>query len=130
MHRRLGQSQGAAKVLRRSQSAVAVVATAVAIVVTAGCASTAPKPSYSREIVPESLLGMLDHADVKIDTAQDVKILQHEQERLTQEVSSKIELRRVNNVGGASAHNYEIDLHLTRYDKGNAFARAMLAGLG
>lgn len=116
-------------VLFHVRNGVGLVAAAV-IGLMAGCASTAPKPTYSHSIVANSHVGMLDHADVKVDAAKDVQILPLDEERLTQKVTSKIELRRVSNSGGSSARAYEVDLHLTRYDKGNAFARAMLVGLG
>jgi hypothetical protein len=116
--------------LCRLQTGVAVIATVTLVSLTAGCAGTAPKPTYTHEIVPESRISMLDHSEVKVDAAKEVKILPLEEERLTQEIASKIEARRVRNVGGTAARNFEVDLHVTRYDKGNAFARAMLAGLG
>lgn len=42
----------------------------------------------------------------------------------------KINARKATNPSTTKARVYEIDLHLTHYDKGNAFSRGILPGLG
>ena len=106
------------------------IVAAVAIALTAGCASSPPKPEYSREIVADSRVSISDVAQVNVDSQDSVTILQQEKERLAQKIKQQIDARKVMNVGLGAGKNYEVDLQLSRYDKGNAFARAMLMGLG
>jgi Domain of unknown function (DUF4410) len=97
----------------------------------AGCASTVPKATFSHEIANNARVAATDQADVRVDAADGIKILPSETQRLSEKIKAKIDSRKVaNSVDQDGPRNYEIDLHLTRYDKGNAFARAMLAGLG
>ncbi|MBU4054678.1 MAG: DUF4410 domain-containing protein, partial [Proteobacteria bacterium] len=50
--------------------------------------------------------------------------------RLAEVIGIKINDLKLSNNGQGEKKSYEIELLLTRYDKGNAFARSMLAGLG
>ena len=65
-----------------------------------------------------------------VDAPDSVKILSSEKSRLAEKIQKKIDTRKLANVGNGAGKSYEIDLHLTKYEKGDAFARAMLAGLG
>lgn len=97
----------------------------------AGCAGAPPKATFSHEIASNARVAANDQAEVRVNAADGVKILPWESQRLSEKIKAKIESRKTANAGDASKPcNYEIDLHLTRYEKGNAFARAMLAGLG
>ena len=118
--------QGILMITRKCPAIVA----ALAIALTAGCASSPPKPEYSREIVADSHVSISDVAQVNVDALDGVDILQQEKERLAQKIQQQIDARKAQNVGVGAGRNYEVDLHLSRYDKGNAFARAMLVGLG
>src|SRR5581483_1543201 len=109
---------------------VAGLAVALVIAITAGCASSMPKPEYSRPIVADAHISAPDLAQVTVNAADDVKILPMEEERLSQKIKAKIDARKSANVRTGQAITYEVELHLTRYEKGNAFARAMLVGLG
>ncbi len=57
-------------------------------------------------------------------------MLKSEIDRLAGKIENKIEARKAKNIQDGAAKSYEISLTITRYEKGNAFARAMLAGLG
>jgi Domain of unknown function (DUF4410) len=103
---------------------------AVGIVLSAGCAGTAPKAQFSREIGPASRISSPDSVQVNVGAADNVAILPAEKERLGERIKSKIDAEKISNPGAGDARAYELDLQLSRYDKGNAFARAMLAGLG
>jgi Domain of unknown function (DUF4410) len=96
----------------------------------AGCASTMPTPQYSRQIVAAARVAQPDHTQVAIDAPASVQILPDEERRLAGKIKVKIDARKVNNLRGGEARSYEIYLHVTRYDRGNAFARFMMAGLG
>jgi hypothetical protein len=67
---------------------------------------------------------------VNVDAPTGVEILPQEQERLAHKIKSKIVSRKAANTRAVAGVTYEVDLHLSRYEKGNAFARAMLPGLG
>lgn len=108
----------------------AAAAASVVILGLAGCASTTPKPEYSRQIVAEARVARADHAEVAIDAPQGVKILPDEERRLAEKIKVKVDERKVANLRGGDARSYEIYLHVTRYDRGNGFARFMMAGLG
>jgi len=95
-----------------------------------GCATTVPKVSFSRQIVPKSRIASTDDAKVKIEVGTDVKIQESEKTRIAETIEQKIASLKIMNSRNGEKKMYEVDLLLTRYDKGNAFARAMLAGLG
>ena len=46
------------------------------------------------------------------------------------EVLAKIDERKANNPRAGEPHTYQVLVHVSRYEKGNAFARLMLAGMG
>lgn len=108
----------------------AALAASVVFLGLAGCASTTPKPEYSRQIVAEARVARPDHAEVAIDAPEGVKILPEEERRLAEKIKVKVDERKVTNLRGGEARSYEIYLHVTRYDRGNGFARFMMAGLG
>jgi hypothetical protein len=108
----------------------AALAASVVVLALAGCASTTPKPEYSHQIVAEARVASPDHAQVAIDAPDGVKMLPEEERRLAEKIKVKIDTRKVTNLRGGEARSYEVYLHVTRYDRGNGFARFMLAGLG
>lgn len=108
----------------------AALAASVVILGLAGCASTTPKPQYSHELVAEARVGQPDHAEVAIDAPEGLKILPDEERRLAEKVKVKIDARKVTNLRGGQPRSYEVYLHVTRYDKGSAVGRFLLAGVG
>ena len=103
---------------------------AAAVVLTTGCATTVPKPEFTKHIAPESQLAAKDDANVKVEAAAGVTMLESEKIRVAEKIKQKIDARKVANNQVLSAKTYEIMLVMTKYEKGNAFARFMLAGLG
>jgi Domain of unknown function (DUF4410) len=96
-----------------------------------GCASTAPKPKFTHPIVAEARIASPDQAAVSVDASDDsVKILPMEREKFAEVIKQKIDTRKGANASSSGPRSFAVDLHLSRYDKGNAFARAMLAGVG
>lgn len=96
----------------------------------AGCASNEPKPHFTRDIATDSRVSVSDTTQVTVDTVGKVEMTPQEKTRLAQKIQLKVDDRKVANAGGGAGKNYDVELHLSRYEKGNAFARAMLAGLG
>ena len=115
--------------VRAYRSAVLMAGVLAAMGLT-GCASTVPTAEFSHEIVAGARVCSPDTVKVNVNSDNGLKILPEEKERLAEKVAMKIDARKAANPGPSAARVYEVDLHLTRYDKGNAFARAMLAGLG
>ena len=101
-----------------------------AIILVTGCASTVPKPQFTQQIAPESQIDANDEVKVRVETGKDVVMLKFQKNRIIEKILLKINERKITNNRDNPAKTYEIDLTITRYEKGNAFARAMLAGLG
>jgi hypothetical protein len=107
-----------------------VLSLALAVFLSAGCASTAPKAQFSHEITSESRIASPDSVQVNVGAAEGVGILPAEKERLGEKIKAKIDAKKVANSRSGDGKIYQVDLQLSRYDKGSPFARAMLAGLG
>lgn len=105
---------------------VAMVATACIV----GCATTAPQARYNMELSKEKCVAAQDTVIVKIDPATDVSMVDYEKQRMAQRIVEKVNAFKLKNNGGSDVKQYSIDVRVKKYDKGNAFARAMLAGLG
>jgi len=109
----------------------ATLAGLVGVVITlAGCASSAPKPTYAQPIAVERRIAAADQEAVKVDAASGISILDSEKARLAEKINLKINDRKGLNKRDGEPQSYSVELMLTRYQKGSAFARAMLAGLG
>jgi hypothetical protein len=59
-----------------------------------------------------------------------VAIEELEKQRLAQRIQEKIEMFKMSNPDSGDKREFELTVFMTRYEKGNAFARAMIAGLG
>ena len=68
---------------------LAPIAAALIIAITAGCASSMPKPEYARAIAADAHISSPDIAQVSVNAAEDVKILPMEEERLTQKIKAQ-----------------------------------------
>lgn len=96
----------------------------------AGCASTPPEPKFTHAMVTESRITATDTVDVVIETADKVAVDPVARDRVAGKIKTKIDDRKIKNPSAGSPRSVQVLLHVTRYEKGNAFARAMLAGLG
>jgi hypothetical protein len=65
-----------------------------------------------------------------VGTASGVTMADYEKARVVDRIKMQIAAKEALNPAGAAASQYEVDVTVTRYEKGSAFARAMLAGLG
>lgn len=95
-----------------------------------GCATTAPKATFIQEIPSSCLLVANDTIIARVEAASDVNVTDIEKTRIARGLEEKVEAKKTLNTKTGEKKNYEMEVTLTRYDKGNAFARAMLAGLG
>jgi hypothetical protein len=102
----------------------------LAFLLTAGCAGTAPRPQFSHELVSEARVAATDVVQVDVAAASNVSILPQDKVRFAEKIKLKIDTKRLSNPRVGEPRTYQVDLMLSRYEKGSAFARAMLAGLG
>jgi hypothetical protein len=98
--------------------------------VLSGCATTSPNAAFRQALPKAQRLGANDTANVKIEAAEGVFIDEYEKQRLARNILGKIDMQKLQNPDSSGKREYEIAVLLTRYEKGNAFARFMLAGLG
>ena len=101
----------------------------VSVPLLAGCAGTPPKADFIQRTAAFRITAG-DNVKVTVQGAHNVKMLPYEQERFAEEIQAKVAQGMQSNPEVGSPRSYEIDVLVTRYAKGNAFARAMLAGLG
>ena len=94
------------------------------------CAGSAPKANFVRPLAEDSVVDANDKVAVVVAASPGVVIQIAEKERLSAIVSQKITEKKAGNAAGSDESAYRVEIDLTRYDKGNALARAMLAGLG
>lgn len=108
----------------------ALVAPSAVSVLMLGCAGTPPHAKFSQPMVATSQIGASDTVDVAIEAGENVSLLPAGRDRVAQKIKAQIDKRKGKNPAEAAPRNMQVVLYVTRYEKGNAFARAMLAGLG
>ena len=98
-----------------------------ALVFFSGCASNVPRAQYSVAPKAEHVLKAMDAPEVQVSAAsRDVAMLDSDRSRIAEKIS-----RQFLSPSDADAPRpYRVQVNVTRYEKGNAFARAILAGLG
>jgi hypothetical protein len=111
-----------ASFLRHSLAGCALVA-----LLLSGCATSAPTAKFEKP--PAAHVAGNDQTKVVV-TSAGAEIKDYEIARLQEEIVEKLKAKQATAPQGATPKTYEVDVTLTRYEKGNAFARAMLAGLG
>lgn len=95
-----------------------------------GCANTVPKPEFSRGATPASRITSSDQVQVKVDAANSIDMFQGDKDRLAFKIKTKIDSKKGTKADQKPTTSYAVELNLSQYDKGNAFARLVLAGLG
>jgi hypothetical protein len=103
---------------------------ALGVLVLAGCASSAPQAHFTQALEPSSLTRANDDAKVAVVAALGVEMMDYEKTRLTERLQVKLDSKKLLNTATGDKKEYEVNVTITRYEKGDAFARAMLAGLG
>jgi len=100
------------------------------VLLLAGCASTPGNIRPATEAKPTVRVGATDSVGVRVLVAPGVALEDHEKLRLESRVREKIDAIKARNDRNAPPLSFRVDVEVTKYEKGNAFARAMLAGLG
>jgi len=98
-----------------------------AAVVLSNCAGTTPKASFTQQMADTARIAREDSVSTKV-TSSDPNMLPADQQRLGEKVTHKV--KSIAQSRGGTARKYDLAISISRYEKGNAFARAMLAGLG
>jgi len=108
---------------------VSIFLSACAFIFTLSGCTTTPRPTIVKEIPKECIISKNDTVKTYIEPATGVVIEDSEKERITYLINENIYKMKLSN-NNDNGTDYEVHVLLTRYDKGNAFARAMLIGLG
>lgn len=95
-----------------------------------GCAGSVPKATFVQPPKKDAVVDSNDSTIVSVSTSSGVEMLDQEKTRLSQVIAQNINEKKSINSAGSEENAYEVDVNVTRYEKGNAFARAMHAGLG
>lgn len=108
---------------------IAIGAIAVVAQGMIGCASSPPAPKFQEPLKVEHRVRASDTVQLAVTAASGVEMLDSEKQRVSEHIQSKLKPKQALNAEG-DARSLKIAVEMTRYEKGNAFARAMLAGLG
>lgn len=100
------------------------------IALLAGCASSIPKATPDGSVAAPYHIRVNDRPTVSMESEGSVQIMPDEKEHLKGLVVLKLDKLRSFNPADGDPKDCMIVVDMTRFDKGNAFARAMLAGLG
>lgn len=105
-------------------------ASALAILLLTSCAGTAPSAKFTQRLSADSILTAKDAVDVKVKAASGVTLAPHKIQRVEHLLTKKVSEKKHKNATNREPKSFDTVVTLTQYDEGNAFARAMLAGLG
>ncbi|MBD3790417.1 MAG: DUF4410 domain-containing protein [Campylobacterales bacterium] len=101
------------------------------ILIFSGCTATsAPEPTNMKAQSKEFKIDANDVLTVSVNSNPDVTITEDSKHRIEQKIVSEINTHKLQNTNVDKVKKYHLAVQLTKYDKGNAFARMMLAGLG
>ena len=95
-----------------------------------GCAGSAAKPKFTGTVETHKTLDGNDIATINVQAADGVSMLGVDTQRLKEQIQLEMANKQALNASAGEADSYDVNVVMTKYDKGNAFARAMLAGLG
>ncbi len=101
----------------------------VVVMMLGGCASTPPTAKFAEGQSMVQKIGTGDAVHAVVSSDAGVDILAMEKTRIEERIEERVNAKKILNTSG-DKQDYVLDVLITRYDKGNAFARAMLAGLG
>jgi hypothetical protein len=96
----------------------------------AGCAENVPKAQQSKDIVVAYHLDADDQTALVVDTAPGVVATNMEKDHFTRLLSERLDTRRMRNVADGNVRQCDVHVTVTKFERGNKFARVMLAGLG
>jgi|SRR5271169_562065 len=103
----------------------------ISLAVISGCAGTVPTAEFKIPIDNMNRLCNIDEATVKLIVSDGVTMNDFSRQRLESVLLQKInEKKRSSQCNTTEKRSFVLHSKITRYEEGNAFARAMLAGLG
>ena len=100
------------------------------VLAAAGCASSPPHAKFANAKQTSVVLHTADTATLSVSAGSGVTLAEHEKLRITEQIKTKIAAKQSLNPALPEPKQYDVEVSVTRYEKGSAFARAMLAGLG
>ncbi|SEM10855.1 protein of unknown function [Syntrophus gentianae] len=96
-----------------------------------GCAGTTPTAEFKKQISADNRLCVDDEANVKLSALEGVVLSEIARQRLETRIREAINSKKKNvQCTRPDKRSFNLESKITQYDEGNAFARAMLAGLG
>ena len=110
------------------KAGVLIAASAALLLV--GCATTSPGARFKEALAKDQHVDANDVVFVKIEADKGIVIEEFEKQRLARGIQDKVDVLKMNNTNAADPRKFELAVLVTRYDKGDAFARAMMPGLG
>jgi len=102
----------------------------IVVSIMAGCAGTAPTAEYKKAIIDSNRICATDTASVKVTPADGILINEISRQRLESRLKQTIDVKKKGTPCQGQQRDLVLNTKITNYDEGNAFARAMLAGLG
>ena len=103
----------------------------IALSTLTGCAGSAPSADFKKAIADSNRLCATDSATIKVAAADGIIINEVSRLRLESRLKQTIdEKKKAIPCKESSQRDFILKSTITNYDEGNAFARAMLAGLG
>lgn len=102
----------------------------LSVLLLAGCAGTAPKATFTAPPVKDTKVRTGDTVNVSVVSDNGVEMLDTERKHLGDVISQKVGQFKALNPAAGTPGAYDLEVTVSRFDKGNALARAMLAGLG
>ncbi len=101
------------------------------IFILSGCSATSsPGPAQVKHYGKVFKVDNDDKVTVLVSNDKTVDITDEGKKHLSQMIKEDINLLKKYNTAGEKSNKYLIGVHITNYDKGNAFARFMIAGAG
>jgi hypothetical protein len=95
-----------------------------------GCATSPAGARFTQKLSPAAVVRANDETAVMVTPGPGVLLESYELDRVNHRIQLKIEEKKSSKPAMGAPKNCEVDVTLTRYDKGSAFGRAMLAGFG
>jgi hypothetical protein len=108
---------------------ISLASCAIAVSSITGCATSGGKPTYTRNLAPDARIISSDKVTAEVVSAgPKVVMTLADKERFSQKV--EVAIRSHAPQGARTGRNYKVIVGLANYERGSAFARMMLAGLG
>jgi hypothetical protein len=101
------------------------------IFILSGCTATSsPGLAETKKYVKEFKVDKNDGVNVVVTNAKGIDIKSEGKVRLAEAIKKDIDILKKYNMDTGKPEQYLVKVHITKYDKGNAFARFMIAGAG